>query len=163
MPTLNEYAASATSSVTFQRERWSDFYHDGKELFPLHWREIAVNQEKIVMDVDGERYAEMEKMNLLYLLSARAAGKMIGYLMAFVNPHFHYKSAGCMSFTDMYWVRPEFRNGTGLRLFVRWEADMRKLGVCQLITSTKLHQDHSRLLEALGFVWTDKTLVKVLI
>lgn len=115
------------------------------------------------MDIDVPRYEGMERADILYLLTARAAGKIVGYLMAFVNPHFHYKSSGCMSFTDMYWTLPEFRNGTGLRLFLRWEKDMRDLGVCQLITSTKLHQDHGRFLEKLGFVWTDKTLVKVLI
>lgn len=152
-----------TSAPQLAVEAWADFYRDGKEIFPQHWRELAVNQDKIVMDIDEPRYAGMEKMNLLYLLSARVSGRMVGYLMAFVMPHFHYKSAGCMSFTDMYYTLPQYRNGTGLKLALRWEKDMRERGVCQLITSTKRHQDHTRFWELLGFVWTDNTLMKVLI
>jgi hypothetical protein len=162
MQTLSTSAPSATSSVTFQRERWARFYEDGKELFPLHWRELAVNQERIVMDIDESRYAKMEELDMLYLLGARDGENLVGYLMAFLMPHFHYKSSGKMAVTDMYWVRPEYRNGLGLRMFVEFEKRMRELKVVQMITSCKVHQDHSRLFELLGWTWTDKTFCKVI-
>lgn len=147
---------------TFQREKWADFYRDGRVLFPQHWRELAVNQEKIVIDIDEPRYATMDEVGMLYILTARAGGRLVGYLMAFLMPHFHYKSAGTMAVTDMYFVLPEFRSGTGLRLFVEFERRMRELKVVQMITSCKVHQDHSRLFELLGWTWTDKTFVKVI-
>ncbi len=149
--------------VQFQRERWNDFYRDGKEIFPQHWRELAVHQERIRIDIDDERYAKMEELEMLYILSARVNTKLVGYLMAFLMPHFHYKSSGTMAVTDMYYVLPEFRNGTGVLLFVKFERRMRELGIVQMISSCKVHQDHSRLFELLGWKWTDKTFMKLIL
>jgi hypothetical protein len=149
--------------ITFQREPWGNFYPDGCKLFPQHWKELAVNQEKIKLDIDAERYAKMEELGMLYILTARRGERLIGYLMAFLMPHFHYKSAGLMAVTDMYFVLPEFRTGTGLRLFLNFEQRMRELGVVQMITSCKLHSDHTALLERLGWQWTDKTFMKLLV
>lgn len=124
--------------------------------------ELAVSQDRIKIDIDYDRYAAMEQAGFMYILSARKAGKIVGYLMAFLMPHFHYKSSGVMALTDMFYVLPEHRNGVGANLFIEWEKDMRKLGVVNMITSCKVHEDHTRLFELLGFKWTDKTFQKVI-
>ena len=62
----------------------------------------------------------------------------------------------------MYFVLPEFRNGTGAQLFIEWEKRMRELGIVNLFTSCKIHEDHSKLFDLLGFKLTDKTFQKVL-
>jgi len=125
--------------------------------------ELCVNREKLKIDMDRDKYSLLESANALYLLAARRARTLVGYLFAFVLPHFHYKSSGEVALTDMYWVRPEERNGIGRKLFDRFESDMRKRGtVVQLVTSCKVSHDHTRFFELLGWQHTDNTLVRFL-
>jgi hypothetical protein len=156
-------AQLATSQTTFEEEPWAKFWPDGQDLFPLHWKELALNQDKIKMDVDAPRYEQMEQLGMLNILTARKEGKLTGYIMSFIMPHFHYKSAGNMCLIDMFWTKPEARHGTGVRLFIEWEKRMKARGVINLITSCKVHQDHQKLFERLGYKWTDKTFMKVLL
>jgi hypothetical protein len=152
-----------TLPITLEEEPWAKFWPDGQDLFPQHWRELALDQDKVVMDVDAPRYEQMEKLGMLNILTARKDGQLVGYIMSFIMPHFHYKSSGNMCLIDMFWTKPEYRHGTGARLFIEWEKRMRERKVVRLITSCKVHQDHQRLFELLGFRFTDKTFMKSLI
>jgi hypothetical protein len=143
-----------------QVEPWSSVVEEMEELFPLHWKEIAVFQDEIALKCDRERYAALEKAGALLVITARADKKLIGYFVSFVLPHPHYQGSGLWAMTDMYFVLPEYRTGTGLKLFVAFEEIVRAKGVVQAVTSCKLHQDHTPLLEKLGWTWTDKTFQK---
>jgi len=149
--------------ITLQEEKFADYFRDAQELFPPHWRELALNQTKIKMDLDAERYQLMEDAGILFILTARLDGKIIGYLVAFPMSHPHYKSAGMMALTDMYYVLPEYRKGVGAKLFLEFERRMRDRGAVQIMTGCKRHQDHTALLEALGWTNSDLTFLKVLI
>lgn len=150
--------------LTFQEEKFAPFFADGQELFPLHHRELALNQDKIQMDLDADAYQRLEDAGRLFVLTARVDGKLVGYLVAFPVPnHLHYKSAGPMCLTDMYFVLPEWRNGVGVKLFTEFEKRMRTRGVVQIMTGCKRHQDHSKLLEIIGWENSDLTFIKVLI
>jgi hypothetical protein len=127
-----------------------------------HWLELCVNREKLKIDLDKERYAQLEKLKMFYLVTARQDAKLVGYLMSFVMPHFHYKSSGEQAVTDMYWMHPDDRHGMGLKLFLRWERDMRARGVTMMITSCKIAHDQTPFLKALDWVHTDNTLCKFL-
>jgi hypothetical protein len=153
---------SAKLSITLRQEQLSKFWPDAEPLFRFHWRELCVNPEKLKIDIDKPRYAQLEALRMLYVLTARRgqAGRLIGYLMAFILPHFHYKSSGEVAATDMYWVNPKERTGVGLKLFLRFEEDMKARGVVQIITSCKTHQDHSALLKLLDWQHTDNTFCK---
>jgi len=136
-------------------------------LFPLHWRELAVNQHAVKIDLDREKYANLEKQDMLHVVTVRASfgtnpNKLVGYAIAFLMPHMHYKSSGPMAMTDMYFVLPEFRRGAGLKMFREYERSLRAKGILCAITSCKVHQDHQAFLEALGWTWTDKTFIKLL-
>jgi len=131
-----------------------------EQLFPEHWRELARFQEQIPMKCDRERYLALEKAGALLLLTARAGGTLVGYFVAFMFPHLHYAGSGVWGMTDMYFVRPEYRQGTGLKLFLAFEQALRDRGCVQAVTSCKIHEDHSELLQKLGWQWTDKTFQK---
>lgn len=148
--------------ASFQVERWATFYADGKEIFPEHWRSLALNQDEIPIDIDEAHYAKLDELGILLIVTARVEGRLVGYYLSFLMPHFHYKSSGPMGMTDMYYVLPEFRNGTGMRLFAAWEQELKKRGVKKAITSCKVHEDHSELFEMLGWTHSDNTFVKVL-
>lgn len=149
--------------ITFQEESFDPFFDDAQDLFLEHWKELALNQSKIPMDLDRDRYQMMEKSGILFVLTARLNGHLIGYLVAFPMTHPHYKSAGLMALTDMYYVMPKHRRGVGVKLFTEFERRMRKRGAVQLMTGCKKHQDHTRMLEGMGWTNSDLTFVKVLI
>jgi len=150
-------------SYTFQEEKFAPFFADGQSLFPLHHTELALNQDKIKMDLDSERYQRLEDAGMLFVLTVRCEGKLVGYLVAFPMTHMHYKSAGMMALTDMYFILPEHRKGIGAKLFTEFERRMKERGAVQIMTGCKRHQDHTRLLEALGWTNSDLTFLKVLI
>lgn len=154
--------ALSACAVEFQLEPWVKFWTEGQIIFPQHWRELALNQTKIQMDVDAEGYATLERLGKLLVFTARSEGRLVGYILTLLMNHFHYKSAGPMALTDMYFVLPEFRHGAGARMFLAWENMLREHNVVQAITSCKVHQDHSRLFEKLGWTHSDNTFVKVL-
>lgn len=141
-------------------EAWSDCLPEMEELFPLHWKELARFQEQISLCCDKERYAALERAGALLLITARADDKLIGYFVGFLFPHPHYFGSGLWGMTDMYFVLPEYRSGTGLKLFRAFEAELRSRGVTQAVTSCKVHEDHTEFLEKLGWTWTDKTFQK---
>lgn len=149
--------------ITFQEEPFAKFFKDGQALFVQHHKELALNQEKIEMEMDEQKYQALEDAKILFVLTVRDQGYLIGYLVAFIMPHMHYKSAGLMALTDMYFIRPLSRRGAGARMFIEFEKRMKARGVVQIMTSCKKHQDHSQLLEKLGWNNTDFTFTKVLI
>lgn len=151
--------------LTIQEEKFAPFFADGMRdgLFERHHRELALNQDKIKMDLDAERYQKLEDLGMLFVLTVRQDQKLMGYLVAFLQAHPHYKSAGTMALTDMYWVSPDVRNGVGALLFIKFEKLMRERGIVQIMTGCKRHQDHTKLLELLGWTNSDLTFLKVLI
>lgn len=148
--------------TSFQTEGWESFYRDAKEIFPDHWRELALNQAHVRIDVDYEGYLALERLGRLLVLTARADGELKGYIIAFLMHHLHYKSTGLMALTDMYYVVPTERTGTGLALFVEFEKELRQRGIALAMTSCKVHQDHQKFLEGLGWTFSDKTFTKYL-
>lgn len=148
--------------LTFAEEKWGPFSQDAMPLFKMHWAEIGVNQDSIVLDVDDAGYRRTEQAGCLFILTARKSGRLIGYITALIHSHLHYKSSGPMALTDIYFVVPQERRGVGIGLFVEFEKRMRQRGIKQIITSCKCHSDNTPFLERLGFVWTDKTFCKVL-
>lgn len=155
--------STVKTAITFQIERWSDFYPDSKALFPAHWKELALNQDEVPLDIDVEGYERLEQLGILMILTARADGELIGYVLSFLMPHLHYKSSGPMCVTDMYYVAPEFRHGVGAIMFQAWERELKKRGIKKAVTSCKVHQDHSPLFFKLGWTHSDHTFVKVLV
>ncbi|MFL6306896.1 MAG: GNAT family N-acetyltransferase [Candidatus Sulfotelmatobacter sp.] len=151
---------STALETSVQVERWSACLPEMEEIFPLHWKELARFQDKIALKCDKERYAALEKSDILLLVTARAESRLVGYFVGFIMPHPHYRDAGLFGLTDMYFVLPEYRRGTGLKLFVAFEQALRDRGCVQAVTSCKLHEDHTEFLQKLGWTWTDKTFQK---
>ena len=109
------------TEITVQVERWSDALPEMEAIFPEHWKELARFQDDIQLCCDKERYAAIEKIGALLLLTARADGRLVGYFVAFLFPHMHYKGSGLWAMSDMYYICPHFRKGAGLKLFIAFE------------------------------------------
>ena len=130
-----------------------------RPLFAEHFAELGVNQHRLAAVADEIRYAELERFGILFVLTVRCAGELVGYFVGFTMPHLHYRGAGPWAMTDMYYVKPEHRNGAGLKLFRAFKQIARTRGCKFAVTSCKVHEDHSELFEKLGAKWTDKTFI----
>lgn len=148
--------------MTFAVEPWATYLPDAKKIWPQHWKELAVNQEAYQIDCDEERFGKLAELGILQVFTARDGEKLVGYIMALIMPHLHYKSAGPMAITDMYYVLPEYRNGVGMRLFQFFERELRSKKVVAAITSCKVHQDHTKFFKLMGWNHTDNTFIKLL-
>ena len=153
----------AIGRVTFATEPLAKWFFDARPLFPLHYAELAMNQEAIKLDLDASRYEELEEKGALHIATVRDNGELVGYFVSFLMPHLHYASAGTMGYCDMFFLRKSHRvGGTGVRLLCFVEKCMKDLGVTKLYWSHKIHFDHSKIFTSLGFQPSDIMYIKLL-
>jgi hypothetical protein len=144
--------------ITFQREKWSDCVAEMRPLWPEHYEELSTNKDSIYLDCDEAKYEQGEAGGQLYLVTARADGKLVGYYYGILMGHLHYKSAGLMCYTDAYYLKPEYRGINGLRFIAAVIKGLRGLGVVKLYATTKVHLDMTKLWEFFGLKHTDNLL-----
>jgi hypothetical protein len=148
--------------ITFQVESMTAARPELEVFAPIHWAELGLTKDDVPLDMDWTRYALMEEMNLIHMVSARDEGKLIGYQIALITPHLHYKST-LHAMVDLYYVKQEYRTGrTGLRLFEFAEKAYKELGVKKIITGCKTHLNHTRLFEFMGYTHSDQQFNKIL-
>lgn len=131
-------------------------------LWPAHWEEVAINRDSIKLAPDYQSYEAFADAGALHIVTAREAGKIVGYLINIVRPHLHYKN-DLHGFADVYYIQPEHRQGwAGVKLFKYAEKTLEARGVKKLFMGTKLHLDMSRLFERMGWHETERLFTKVL-
>ena len=132
-------ASPKAARPKLQWERLSDIREEVKTLLPVHWREVDVFHDDAPLDPDWDRYDEYEKLGLLYVVTARIQGALIGYLSVFCYPHMHHKTQK-FAFVDVLWLHPAWRKGwTGIRLIRHFERGMRKVGAGLIWFAVKDH------------------------
>jgi GNAT superfamily N-acetyltransferase len=120
-------------------------------LFPLHWEELALDQDKVPLDPQYEIYAQREFMDQLLFVTIREDAAPIGYFIGFIAPGLHYKT--CLTCTmDIFWLHPSKRgNSTGALLFNFVEKELKRRGVDRWFVGSKCHLDASWMFERLNF------------
>jgi GNAT superfamily N-acetyltransferase len=146
--------------LTFHTERWPEVLHELQEHWPAHWNEVATHKDKIPLDPDYVGYQRQHEGGHLHVTTARASGKLAGYVVAIVRPHLHYAHS-LSAFYDLYYLAPAYRKGwNGVRLFREAERALKARGVERMFTGTKLSKDASRIFERLGWLETERLYVK---
>lgn len=103
--------------ITFAVEPLETFEREGAELFDKHWDEVAINKDVIKLNIDWPQYRVQEAMGAFCGVVARHKGKIIGYWVGFIRPHFHYAES-LTAYTDIYFVDKAYRkSGVGADLF----------------------------------------------
>lgn len=149
--------------ITFQQEKWLDCVDEMRLIWPEHWASLALNQNEISLGVDEAKYAGGDAAGVLHLITARADGKLVGYYYGMLMSHLHYKDAGLMCYTDVYYLQPQHRRGgAGARFLVAVMESLKAQGVVKLYMSTKVHQDNGALFERLGMKCSDRIFTKML-
>jgi GNAT superfamily N-acetyltransferase len=154
--------ATQTNVVTFMVEPWSSYKLEAAPLWIEHYKEVAVHQDTIPLAVDYDQYEAQDQAGALLVIVARNEGKIVGYWLGFLRPHFHYKTS-FTAYTDIYYLDPSLRyGGIGARMMQFVEAELKRRGVQKVFTATKVHLDHSPLFEALGYTRTEYVYTKLL-
>jgi len=137
------------------------FKEEFMRVLPIHYEELCVNKE-FPFDPDWDAYDRMAQAGLLRTITVRNDGELIGYMAFFILPNPHYKSCK-MAYEDVYYLKAEYRKGrVGIKMFQYAEEALKKIGVNRILIHTKVHLDNSRLLEYLGYSWTDKIYAKTI-
>lgn len=151
-----------SGDVTYQVENIQTILEEMKLFVMPHWNEVGLNRDEIPVDMDWDRYIQLQNSGNLHILTARKKGELIGYHFTFVQGHFHYKST-LHGLVDLYYIKPEYRKGrTGLRLFQYAEESLKDLGVKKIFTGCKVKLDHTKLFEHLGYTKSDYQFTKVI-
>lgn len=137
--------------ITILQESLAERLDELMPLLPLHFAELALNQDKVPLDPQYDVYLEREQRGELLFHVVRDNGTLIGYFIGFVAPGLHYKT--CMTLImDIFYVHPDHRgSSTGYKLFKSVEADAKARGVQRMFVGSKVHLDASWLFERLGY------------
>jgi len=128
------------SDLTFAVETINDALRDGfEDLAAEHWAEVALDKDAVPLSPDWPKYRWLEKAGILKSITARRAGRLIGYDVFFVQPTLHY-STSTWAVNDILYLDPEERRGmAGARLILESEKLLREMGVQKVLYHTKLH------------------------
>lgn len=158
-----------TSLITYQVEPFDTFFEEAQELLEQHWEEIALNKDKIKLAIDVDKYREAAARGALHIVTVRDAneqkwafdpGKLVGYHVALIVPHLHYKN-DLHAMTDIFFVHPDYRRGRiGIELFKFVEKALKERGVVKMCTAVKLHKDIGKIFERLGWTETERLFTK---
>ena len=136
--------------------------HELPVIFYEHWKEIALDKKVIPLDPDWNRYATMDSQGYLHMMTVRDDGILIGYYLAIVMSHLHYKSS-MTAWSDIFYLHPDYRFGwTGYKLFVHTESMLKKLGVQKSYVMTKAHLPINMLMKRLKYRLIERTFTKLL-
>jgi GNAT superfamily N-acetyltransferase len=137
--------------ITAAPEPWAKALPEMMPLLPLHYAELALDQNRVPLAPQWHVYDARDSRGELQIVVLREDGRVIGYYWGFVAPGLHY--ATCLTATmDIFFVHPEHRRGrNGRTLFEAVERDLRHRGVQRWFVGAKLHRDASPLFRRLGF------------
>lgn len=124
-----------------------------KVLLPTHYRELALNKDKVPLRPLYDQYFRLEESGNLMYVTLREAGELVGYFIGFIRPHMHYETM-LVCTMDIFYVDPERRTANpraGVKLFRAVEKEAQRRGVHNLVVGSKLHKDASILFKYLGF------------
>ena len=136
--------------LTASVERFGDVLEtELKPMLPLHWAELALNQERVPLDPQFGLYLKREQIGEVCFVALRHNAKMVGYWISFITPGLHYKT--CLTGTmDILFIHPDHRGGAGALLMGRAvEKEMVRRGVQWWTAGEKLHAPIGRLFKAL--------------
>lgn len=137
--------------ITAQIESFTTTLEELKPLLPLHYEELALNQEKVPLSPQYPIYLARDAAGEVVFVTLRDAGELIGYFIGFVSPGLHYST--CLTcIMDIFYLRQDKRGQRGgIILFKAIEQELRRRGVQRWFVGSKCHKDASRLFEYLDF------------
>lgn len=148
--------------ITFKKESFTKIMHELPPLFHEHWKEVALNKKQIPLDPDWSRYMDMDALGQIHMMTVRDDGILIGYYVALVWTHLHYKTSKT-AWSDILYLHPAYRLGwTGYKLFVHVERMLKAEGVQRSYVMTKAHLPINMIMKRLKYRLIERIFSKLL-
>jgi hypothetical protein len=143
--------------ITYQEENLKDFLPEFDKLLRVHMDEININRRYgFEFKPNYAQYVKMQEIGIFFVLTCRRDKELIGYIVFSIYPNIRFQSC-LVAKEDLYYIKPEDRRGrNGYKLFTESEKLLKQRGVNQIILSTKVYQDHSKLFEHFGYEFYEK-------
>ncbi len=142
--------------MDYQQEKYDDVIEEATPLLEKHWKEIALNRDKVPLNPDHDKYRSLEDMDLLKIYTARSKGVLKGYFVVLVSPHLHYKDT-IYAMNDLIYVDPSKRGGIiAYRLIQFAEQELKAEGVDVLVINMKTSLPFDKLLLGLDFKYVER-------
>jgi hypothetical protein len=145
--------------TTFQVESVAAWEAECKDLVYAHWQELGLDLD-LEIAPDYEAMKQLESLDMFKVVTVREDSRLVGYLLAVVNKHLHYRNSPRMLIVDAYFISPECRSGTGAKLIRFTESLAGELKAIKIYFSCKVHRDHSALFLKLGYRLSDFAFTK---
>lgn len=145
--------------ITFQLETWASYYSDPDRegLWLEHYGELeAGHQNRMKMEPDLASYQWLESQGQLAVLTARSAGRLVGYAVTVIRPHMHYRPTLCGFEDALFLTRGARRGMTGVRLVRAMNEALRKRGVKKVFWHSKVFAPIEGIFRLLGMKKTDE-------
>lgn len=137
--------------VVYAIERFEDAVDEISSVCGKHYEEIAENKDVIKLDPYYEKYIDIDDGGGLLFVTARKDGRLIGYFIALIAPHLHYKSS-LTAYTDIFYILEEYRHGrAGIKLIKYAMDEAKRRGVQRFYIGCKVKHALDGLFEKLGF------------
>ena len=147
--------------ITAQVECLTEMLEEIKAILPIHYKELALNQDKVPLDPQYEEYIKKDSEGGIIYVTLRESGNLIGYFVGFIAPGLHYKT--CLTcHMDIFYVHPDHRRKRGgILLYTAVEKELKRRGVQRIYAGFKVHMpDAKRLYEAMGYKPCEQTYTK---
>lgn len=147
--------------ITYQVEPYEQALPELKEIFPVHWLELALFQDRMPLKPQDNEYIARDRDGRLFLTTCRRNGELIGYYTCLVHNSLHYDIPTALM--DMIYMKIEFRSrGYAIRMIRFVEKELIKRGIQVWYSGFKTHKPLGldRALTSLGFGPADTYLVK---
>lgn len=168
-PRLSSVSTPSITShkTTYQVERFQDVVEEIPALWVKHWNTLGTERDRVKLDPDFAQYFDMDHAGVLLIVTARTAGRLIGYFFAVViEADLHYRGLK-KAWADIYYIDPAAAPGVSLvakyrKLIARLEHELISLGVQKFQTAVKIHSDVGSLWDRLGYKPVERAYYRML-
>lgn len=155
------FAPEEYGTLVFRAERVVDVVDEIFPLYRAHWEESEAYRHELPFAPGIDMWAGEERAGRFVLVTARKAGRLLGYCQFYVSTSAHTGTKICTE--DALYLDPEIRRGLTCKRFVQYaEQCAKSMGAREVRMTVKVTNDIWKLWERSGYAKTGYELVKVL-
>ena len=150
------------SNLNLQVVPFASVEDDIRRLVEEHWREVTSDPEGMPLDPDWNKYVVMDGAGLLFTMTARDNGALVGYIIHLVYPALHYKTV-LMASDDAHFIRKSHRTMRNVKAMFDFAEEALSLMGVNVITyhgKTRPDINHQRTYELLGYKLHEQIFIK---
>src|SRR5438094_454977 len=120
--------------LMFQLESVDAIWDEVMELARLHWEGTKTYRRHFPFQPSKDRYVQCNQQRFFHLITARDAGRLVGYFGVYTTQSMH--SQHWMATEDTFFIHPDYRKGSNAIRFIKHiEEQCRTWGIQEIMFS----------------------------